>query len=224
MKLSYLVVTHNEDTTLIKLLERLVNNRADGDEIVIIDDNSTNPTTLEILGQVGGQKNVFIHKHSLNNDYGAHKNFGNEKCSGDWIFQIDADEIPSDVLIFNIRDIIETNLNIELLYVARINDFIGVNETHAKQWGWRLTQSPTYKRPVVNWPDYQSRIYKRDVNRIKWDRKLHEKIVGYEQYAFIPAEEELALYHDKTIEKQYEANRRYNQNFSPEDNKGHTVS
>jgi hypothetical protein len=80
-----------------------------------------------------------------------------------------------------------------------------------------------YKAVIVNAPDYQSRIYKRIPNKIKWDRKLHEKIIGHDQYAFLPADEDLALYHDKTIKKQIETNLRYNQQFSVEDNKGHNV-
>ena len=115
-------------------------------------------------------------------------------------------------------------MNVELIYVPRINDFRGVTEEHAKQWGWRLTPSPfCNNRPIINWPDFQGRIYKRDTNRIKWDRKLHEKIVGHNEYAFLPADEDLALYHDKTIEKQIQTNLRYNQQFSVEDNMGHKV-
>lgn len=225
MKLSYLVTVHNETDTLIRLLEKLINNRYEGDEIVILDDYSNNPTTNKLILDACKNKDVFTYLHKLDNNYGEHKNFGNEKCSGDWIFQIDGDELPSDTLIFNIRDIIQTNVNIELIYTPRINDFKGVTEEHAKRWGWRLTPSPTCAdRPVVNWPDYQSRIYKRDVNRIKWDRRLHEKIVGHEQYSFLPADEDLALYHDKTIEKQIETNLRYNEKFSVEDNMGHKVT
>ena len=141
MKISYLVATHNETDTLIKLLERLVNYRFDEDEIVILDDFSDNSKTIEILKQVSSQKNVFVFQHRLNNDYGSHKNFGNEKCSGDWVFQIDADELPSETLIFNIRDIITSNPNVELIYVPRINDYRGVSSEHAKQWGWKLTPS-----------------------------------------------------------------------------------
>lgn len=225
MKLSYLVTVHNETDTLVKLLERLVNNRLEGDEIVILNDNSDNKKTEEILLSVAEVKNVFIHKHALNNDYGAHKNYGNERCTGDWVFQIDADELPSETLVFNIRDIIGANVNVEMIYVPRINDYKGVTPEHAKQWGWRLTPSPSCNnRPLVNWPDYQSRIYKRVPERIKWDRKLHEKIVGHEEYAFLPADEDLALYHDKTIEKQLETNLRYNKDFSKEDNLGHKVT
>lgn len=223
MKLSYLVTVHNETDTLTRLLERLINNRFEGDEIVILDDFSDNPTTQEILKQASTKATVVQHK--LDNNYGAHKNFGNEHCTGDWVFQIDADENPSETLIFNVRDIIATNANVELIYVPRINDFRGVTPEHAKQWGWKLTPSPfCQNRLVVNFPDFQSRIYRRVPDRIKWDRKLHEKIVGHDQYAFLPAEEDLALYHDKTIETQVKTNLRYNKLFSVEDNLGHKVT
>jgi len=223
MKLSYLITVHNETDTLTRLLERLINNRFDGDEIVILDDFSDNPKTQEILKQASSKINIVQHK--LDNNYGAHKNYGNEHCQGDWIFQIDADENPSETLIFNIKDIINTNVNIELIFVPRINDFRGVTPEHAKQWGWKLTPSPfCQNRLIVNFPDYQSRIYKRIPDRIKWDRKLHEKIIGHSEYSFLPAEEDLSLYHDKTIETQIQTNLRYNKLFSVEDNLGHKVT
>ena len=222
MKISYLITVHNETDTLIKLLERLINNKFGEDEIIVLDDFSDNVETKKILNSASEKITVF--QHSLNNNYGAHKNFGNSKCLGDWIFQIDADELPSETLIFNVRDIIDTNVIVELIYVPRINDYKGVTQEHAKQWGWRLTPSPSCNnRPLVNWPDFQGRIYKRVPERIRWDRKLHEKIEGHNQYAFLPADEDLALYHDKTIEKQLQTNLRYNQQFSVEDNLGHKV-
>ena len=225
LSISYLITCKNETDTLTRLLERLINAKFNEDEIVLLDDFSDNETTKKILNKALEAKNVFLFQHKLDNNYGTHKNYGNEKCSGDWVFQIDSDEMPSDTLIFNIRDIIETNLNVEMIYVPRINDFRGVTMELAKPWGWRLTPSPHCKmRLVVNWPDFQSRIYKRDVERIKWDRKLHEKIIGYKEYAFLPEDEDLALYHDKTIETQIRTNVKYNQLFSREDNLGHNVS
>jgi len=224
MKLSYLITVHNETDTLGKLLERLIKCRYDEDEIVILDDFSDNTTTKEILRQVSLRKNIKVLQHALSNNYGAHKNYGNEHCTGDWVFQIDSDELPSELLLFNLRDILVSNPNVELIFVPRINDYRGVTPAHAAQWGWRLTPSPCCKnRPVVNWPDYQSRLYVRVPGRIKWDRKLHEKIEGHKEYSFLPADEELALYHDKTIEKQLDTNKRYNKDFSEDDNKGHKV-
>jgi glycosyltransferase involved in cell wall biosynthesis len=187
-------------------------------------DEQHSEETRNILGAFHHWAGCRLLTHPLNNDYGAHKNFGNEHCVGDWIFQIDGDELPSEYLLgSNLHAIIEANKGVELIFVPRINDFKGVQPIHAQQWGWRLDESPSLKRPRVNWCDYQGRIYKNDPSRIKWDRKLHEKIIGHSRYSFLPAEEEYALIHDKTIEKQLETNKRYNQTFSESDNRGHTV-
>jgi hypothetical protein len=225
MKLSYLVTCSNEIDTLDRLLNRLGDYvRNTEDEVVIVSDIPPRQETLDIIKRHIDKENVWLHSHPLNNDYGAHKNFGNEQCFGDWIFQIDGDELPSTTLLDNVKFIIESNLDVELIFVPRINDYRGVTTEHAKQWGWRLTPSPQCNnRPIVNWPDCQGRIYKKDVERIKWDRKLHEKIVGHKQYSFLPFEEDWALYHDKTIETQVKTNLRYNKVFTEADNKGHTV-
>jgi glycosyltransferase involved in cell wall biosynthesis len=228
MKLSYLITCSTETNTLGNLIKRIgyyVHGTID--EIVILFDTNANEETKLGVNIYKNENPINIHleTHSLNNDYGAHKNFGNEQCSGDWIFQCDGDELPSIGLLENLKTVIQSNPDVELVFVPRINDFRGVTPEHAKQWGWRLTPSPSYEnRLVVNWPDYQGRIYKRDTTRIKWDRKLHEKIVGHKQYSFLPAEEEWALYHDKTIETQIKTNLRYNQVFTEADNKGHTVT
>jgi hypothetical protein len=67
------------------------------------------------------------------------------------------------------------------------------------------------------WPDYQSRIYL-NAPHIKWDRKLHEHIIGIKEFSKIPPMEELSLFHTKTIEKQRKDNSRYMTEFSVEDN------
>jgi hypothetical protein len=80
-----------------------------------------------------------------------------------------------------------------------------------------------YKAPLVNVPDYQFRIFKKDYPRISFTRRLHEKIEGYSSYVALPPEEDYALYHDKTIETQVTTNNRYNEAFTEDENKGHSV-
>lgn len=227
MKISYLLTVSTETDTLERLLVKLEAHTRDNDDEVIIlfDDGSNYKPSLEITKKYFFENQRFkIYTNSLNNNYGAHKNYGNRLCSGEWIFQCDGDECPPDTLLSTIHDIIDANHEVELFYVPRINDFRGVTEEHAKKWGWRLTPSKfCNNNMVVNWPDYQGRIYRNIPDRIKWDRKLHEKIVGHKQYSFLPMDEDWALYHDKTIEKQIETNLRYNKVFTEEDNKGHTI-
>src|ERR1043165_6739132 len=135
MNISYLVTVHNETETLIKLLERLHDHLINDDEIIIIDDFSDSELTIEIINKfIQKAKNTSLYQHKLNKDYSDHKNFGIEKCSKDWVFQCDGDELPSETILFNIRDIISTNKNVELIYVPRINAFKGVTLEHAKRW------------------------------------------------------------------------------------------
>jgi glycosyltransferase involved in cell wall biosynthesis len=228
MKISYLVTCSTETKTLKNLFEKLilVLPNSEDEAVVLIDSDSVIPETKEICNRFlsGSLGQIRLLDHSLSRNYGAHKNWGAEQCNGNWIFQIDGDEVPSEFTLGdNLHEIIKSNPDMDLIYVPRINDFRGVQDIHAKQWGWHLTISPIYKRYRVNWPDYQPRVFLRDPSRIKWDRRLHEKIEGFTNYATLPADEEFALYHDKTIEKQVETNVRYNQWFTEEENRGHDV-
>lgn len=239
MKISYLITCHNEDISLDKCLTTIITHKDDEDEILVLDDFSDNPKTLKILQRwehadkisiklpmvtIDKNPNIKIIKHALNKNYGAHKNYGNELCSGDFIFQIDGDEIPNPTLIINLKAILEANPDSELFFIPRINDFIGVTERHARQWGWRLSPCAACdNRLIVNFPDFQGRLYKRDPKRIRWDRRLHEKIEGHKSFLTLPPETDLALYHDKTIETQLKTNIRYNQWFTEEENRGHDV-
>jgi glycosyltransferase involved in cell wall biosynthesis len=222
MKLSYLVTFSTETETLERLLNMITINKCNNDEIVLLaDSGNLNIKTGEILKKFlsRGVSNVFYWEHNLNKDYSSHKNYGATKCNGDYIFQIDGDECPTETLLVNVKDIIEANPDIEAFWIARINDFRGVTSEHAKQWGWRLSESPTYKRPLVNWPDPQCRIFK-NKSEIKWVSRLHERIEGNKNFVYLPFDEDLALYHNKTIEKQIETNLRYNQNFTAKENQG----
>jgi glycosyltransferase involved in cell wall biosynthesis len=221
MKLSYLITCSNETQTLRNLLGQVDNLRDSDDEIVIVLDSDCkdNKKTRWILDN---WKDTYWnhYEHPLNNNYSEHKNWGALKCSGDYIFQIDGDECPTETLLLNVKDLIQANPDIEVFWIPRINDFKGVTPQHAAQWGWRLTQSTTYNRPIVNWPDPQGRLFKNIPNRIKWVGRLHERVEGNETYVYLPFDEDLSLYHDKTIEKQIETNLRYNTVFSKEENQG----
>lgn len=232
MKISYLVTSHNETDTLHRLLSTLFNVvKKTNDEIIILDDFSTEKFTNDIIQdfmalEVGDMCTIKKYQHKLNNDYGSHKNFGIEKCTGDFIFQIDGDELPPESLLGdNLKEFLSLNKDTELYWIARINHFIGVTPEDAKQWGWKLSKSLSLKdTTIVNYPDFQGRIFKRDYPRIKWECRLHEKITGFLRYSILPIDEEYAMLHTKTIEKQRETNIRYNKDFTDSENRGHRPS
>src|SRR4051812_26970355 len=127
MKISYLVTCSTETKTLTNLLNKLIKSGGtDNETVVVLDEAHANETneTYNILGDFRHSFGSCITTHPLNADYGTHKNFGNSKCRGDYIFQIDGDELPPDALLGdNLKAIIESNPDVELIYVPRINDF-----------------------------------------------------------------------------------------------------
>lgn len=216
--ISYLVTCKNEGPQLASLLNCLFKYKDDS-ECIILDDFSDAATTIEILNNTVNSGGGFfqLHKHALDKNYSAHKNYGKSLCKGKYIFQIDADELPNESLLASLKDIIELNPDIDLFWLPRINDFIGVTHQNATQWGWRLT--PYEDRLIVNWPDPQGRLFK-NISYLRWERRLHEKIEGAKTFTYLPAEYEYSLYHYKTIEKQIETNLKYNNQFTSEENQG----
>ena len=134
MFLSYLVTSHNETISLDKLLDKLVKSKKENHEIVLLDDYSDNKETLSIVEKYKNKVNFYQKK--LDRDYGAHKNYGISLCKGKWIFQIDADEYPTDILLENINEILESNDNNEAIWLPRLNYFHGVTQQDVLTWGW----------------------------------------------------------------------------------------
>lgn len=220
MTISFLVSCHNEVTELRTILTQLtefISKNNTQDEIVVLDDESDNPATLEVLSEFQKYPFLRVFKHKLSGDFGAHKTAGSRECKGDFIFQLDADEYVSDTLLENLREILEENPSVELYRVPRVNIVRGLTPEDAVKWGWRI--SDKFMNPVINWPDRQSRIYK-NVPSIYWKKKLHETITGATVSTDLPEDQLFAIIHDKTIERQRKQNEFYNKNWSREANMG----
>jgi len=66
-----------------------------------------------------------------------------------------------------------------------------------------------YYKPIINWCDYQTRVYKNN-STIKWEGKVHETLIGYNTITELPALESFSLYHPKDIKRQEKQNQLYN--------------
>ena len=206
MKIGYFITACNELEELTKLLFMLKTNISPDDYVgILLDENNYTDEVDELCKKILSSDDSFRLAYApLNGDFATFKNVGYELLDDcDWIFQIDADELPSTILMKNLREIITMNPDIELIYIPRINTVEGLTQEHVNKWGWQVTD-----QGWVNWPDYQGRIYKRDA-RIKWQGKVHERIIGITQLSQIPPNEQLALHHPKTIEKQEKQNNFY---------------
>lgn len=96
--LSLLLLTKNEQENL-KQWGEWIHELTAINEIVVIDDESTDDT-LKILKSFESKKlKVNIFERKLNNNFSSQRNFGISKCQNDWIFSLDADEKPSSETI-----------------------------------------------------------------------------------------------------------------------------
>jgi hypothetical protein len=204
MKISYAITVCDESTEIQRLISFLLEFKRVKDEIVVLFDESKNSTAVE----------DYLRSHSINGEFSWHKgkfeghfadwkNKLNSLCSGDFIFQIDADEIPHSNLIESLPFILENNES-DIILVPRVNTlYPKVDENYVKKWGWKMNE-----KGWIQWPDHQWRIYK-NTPEIKWKNKLHEILEGYKNYANLPEMEEYALYHPKTVERQEKQNNYY---------------
>jgi len=202
MKISYAITVCNEIKEIKQLVSFLLEHKREQDEIVVLmDENGTQEVNNFLLDSVGKIK---IAKFLFNKDFSAFKNHLNSLCLGDYIFNIDADEIPSETLVKNLPQILELNPDVIAYAVPRVNTVEGLTQDHIQKWGWNVNE-----KGWVNYPDYQSRIYKNDPE-IFWERKVHERLNTWEDTQPLPMEtEDWVLYHPKDIARQERQNALY---------------
>ena len=208
MKISYAITVCNEIVEIERLLKLLLNGKRQEDEIVILYDKQNGHEDIpdlvcSLYGEVDNP-NLQFYQGYFDNHFANWKNKLTKYCTGDYIFQIDADEFPHKSLINNLPTILESNPDNEVYLVPRVNTVEGLTIDHQMKWGWNVNE-----KGWVNWPDFQWRIWKNNVG-IKWINKVHEVLEGFETYAPLPAKEELSLYHLKDIVRQEKQNNYYN--------------
>jgi glycosyltransferase involved in cell wall biosynthesis len=211
LSISYLIGTHNEGVGYLKpLLTNLIKYKHENDEIIIVDDYSDDQSTLDVFEEF--KQYIKVISKKFEGDFAAHKNFMIEQCSGDFILNIDADELPSVQLLSTIKELILLNDGVDLFYVPRVNVVKGLTEEDKNKWGWTLNE-----KGWIQYPDYQGRIFKRSQN-IRWEGVVHERIVGSLKHSLLPAYDETnspstdyALLHIKDIDRQRNQNALYDQ-------------
>ena len=202
--ISYAITVHNELEELTKLLNFLQMRIREEDEIVIqYDEGGVTDEVMDYLNLMDSiHDNHKVIGFPFNNHFANYKNNLKSNCSKDYIFQIDADEIPHEYLVEVIGEVLDTN-NVDILFVPRINTVEGLTQEHITKWGWQLND-----KGWVNFPDYQTRIY-RNTKDVQWMNKVHERITGYDTFSSLPTDEQWCLYHPKQIERQEKQNEYY---------------
>ena len=217
MKISYGITVYNEHKELDNLLFHLSKHIREEDEIVVTQDTSKVGEKSIVQDEFYALEKVLekyeygtyfqprqlkVNTFEFRKDFAALKNYTKSHCSGDYIFHIDADEIPNEILLKQLPEILNIN-DTDLVWVPRINIVEGITEWHLNHWRWRQTE-----QGWINFPDYQARIF-RNVEHIKWIKPVHEIIDGAQTYAHLPPHEELTLKHEKDINRQEVQNKLY---------------
>jgi glycosyltransferase involved in cell wall biosynthesis len=185
VKLSIVLITHNEERNLGRTLESVKPLLTDGDaEIIIVDSGSTD-RTLEIA-----------HSHSVKvfveewKGFAAQKNSALDKASGDWVLSLDADEEVSPELAGDIQGAMKTQRKIEELQgvpsdtsdaVRAINQVhldSGVPLTRFTFGFWIPRKNHFLGRWMKHggyWPDPKLRLFRRGSARFE-NRLVHEDV------------------------------------------------
>jgi len=205
IKISYAITCCNELDEITKLLNLLLAKKRKEDEIVVLfDKKGGTPEVWSRLQELLEEPNTRVKSATFKHHFADWKNHLTTLCTGDYIFQIDADEYPHTTLISHLPKILENNPDNEVYLVPRVNTVKGLTPYYIKKWGWRVDN-----RGWVNWPDHQWRIWK-NKPEIRWVNKVHEVLEGHKTFSAIPPMEDFALYHPKEINRQIKQNEYYN--------------
>ena len=148
--LSVAVIVRDEERDIRACLESV----AWADEIVVLDSGSTD-ATVEIARSLGARVEVTDWP-----GFGAQKNRAIERCSGDWILSLDADERVAPPLHAAIERAIADPGEHAAFRMPRLSTYCGRQMRHG---GW--------------WPDYVTRLFRRGRARFSNDI-VHERLVA----------------------------------------------
>tara|TARA_B100001113_G_scaffold143957_1_gene117818 strand:+ start:144 stop:803 length:660 start_codon:yes stop_codon:yes gene_type:complete len=193
MKITYSIQVCNESRELYSLINFLLKVIDEEDNIqVIVDSLHKTDKVDKVIEHFKEKINVFERPFDT-----FYKNscYHGEVAMGEYTFLIDADEMPQEKLITNLKNII-TETEAEIFFIPRINIHPGMTQSHIDRYKFNVNEAGW-----INWPDYQGRLYK-NCESVTWTDELHTKLTGSTKIQGIVAKPELALWHIKSMEKQ----------------------
>ena len=195
MKITYAICTCTEHRELQSLIRFLFNVKDKEDDInILVDSQNGTEKVADVLEPYKNDIDIIF--RNFDNDFGKHRNYQLERCKGDYIFIVDADEVPSYLLIKQLKHIIESSQG-EIIYVPRINIIPDITQDLMSKWNFTPNEVGW-----INWPDFQGRICKNTPTIKYYDQKIHERLSGTDKVVQIQANPNHALWHIKSAYKQ----------------------
>lgn len=206
--ITYGVTVCNERDELKRLLDHLLMYVKSNDQIIVLQDVTQVDESVTRLIETYGDSVLHL-KASLSGDFSSFKNQLINQAKGEYLFQLDADEIPTKFLLTDIGLFLRKYRRYDCFCIPRVNIVNGIDEGKLKRWGWTQNDAG-----YINFPDYQMRLFKLGRRSIYWKNKVHEVLVGYRKVRCFPVDNyDYCLIHEKGIDKQVQQNDFYDKNF-----------
>lgn len=148
--LSVVLATYNEENNIKKCLQSV---KDLADEVIVVD-GSSEDNTLEIARKIGAR----VIKTTNKPMFHTNKQMAIDEAKCDWVLQLDADEIISDMLKKEISEILTKGSDFSAFYIPRKNYFLG-------KW---LKKGGQYPDPVI-------RLFKRGKAYLP-QQSVHEQL------------------------------------------------
>lgn len=146
MKISIAILACNEAANLRRTLPSV----AWADELILVDSGSTDDTVS--IAEGFGAK-VFSETWK---GYGAQMNSAIDKCTSEWVFSLDADEVLTPELQAEIQALLKGEPKFNAYWVPRRNQIFGRWMRHGGQY-----------------PDYKLRLFRQGTARLPEDTEPH---------------------------------------------------
>jgi GT2 family glycosyltransferase len=140
MKISYAITVCNEFNEIQRLVNFLLKHKRVEDEIVILYDINNGHEGIEQFLRAKSINGEFSWlPGEFNGHFAEWKNKLTSLCTGDYIYQIDADEIINEYVLRLLPQVLEQN-DVDVLLVPRINTVQGLTQQHIDKWRWQVDE------------------------------------------------------------------------------------
>lgn len=137
ISISYAVTVCNELEEIKELLPVLYKNKKPQDEIVVLlDKPKAPPELIDLLYRYSSADHITLRESSFNGNFADWKNELTSMCKGNYIYQIDADEMVDPIIFDNLHWILKMNSEVDIFLVPRINIVNNLGLSWIKKWGW----------------------------------------------------------------------------------------
>ena len=120
-KITYAITVCNESRDLYSLISFLKNVKNNEDDInVLLDTKHGTESVKSVLEHFKNDINTC--ERDFDGNFAEHRNYHLSQCKGDYIFILDADEMPQEGLIKNLKSMIEVDfMDLDMIIIPRLN-------------------------------------------------------------------------------------------------------